>query len=289
MNQKNQQPAPIDTLFQSYDRGLYKITGNEQEDSILDMIDSNDPSANNSTNVVIDPSSIGSGPITATLQTAVGSLQQGKTLFTSTVEGYILGVDPVDGLAKFAIGNSQNFFQWDGKNITTTGVFTATGLTLVDSNGNTVVSGNTSGMSTTFVLVITTTTAVPSGILITASNGFGMVISSTGATNNFSPIQISNAGLASNLFVNSNILAGPTLQLQNNTPSIPVLTLLQSGITSTHFTALIGLQGFTNTIWYSDGTTPNGNLAGTRGDICFNGSGGHMFWCSVTGTTWTQL
>lgn len=290
MAQKNQQPAPIDTLFQTYDRNFYKITGQEETDSILDMIDTNDPNANNSTSVVIDPSSIGSGPITATLQTAVGSLQQGKSLFTSTVEGYILGVDPVDGLAKFAIGNSVSFFQWDGTNITTTGVFTATGFSLIDSNGNMVVSGNASGASTKFAMVITPTSAVPSGLYISsAANGYGILIAQGDLTTNFSPLQIGNSGLGSNLFINSNSSAGSTLVLQNNTPGTAVLSLSQFGVTSTHFTAMIELTATGNIIWLSDGTTPNGNLAGTRGDFCFNGTGGHAFWCSATGTSWTQI
>lgn len=291
------QPSPIDTLFQTYDRGLYKITGSEEEDSIMDMIDSNDPTQNLSSSTTLDPSSIGSGVMTATMQTSTGSNQQGKKLFTDTVEGYILGVDPADGLAKFAIGNASSFFQWDGTNVTITGSITAssatlTSLTLSDSISTIVLQGNVMALGFQAVLSITTTTANPNGIVINAGLGIGLVIGGITATSISSPLQISNAGLGSTIISNSNSNSGETLQLQNNAPNgIPVINLFQTGVTSTHFSCFFRLGGVadTNYIWYSNnGSTPNGNLTGTQGDLCINGPGGHLFWCSG-GTTWTQL
>lgn len=41
-------------------------------------------------------------------------------------------------------------------------------------------------------------------------------------------------------------------------------------------------------IWLSDGTTPNGNLSGTAGDICLNGTSGQAFYCTGT-TNWTGM
>lgn len=173
------------------------------------------------------------------------------------------------------------------------GAVNASSLTLKDSSGSNVLSGNTSGAASTFVLVVTPTSMVPSGIYInSAQNGYGMLIAQNNATTNFSPLQTTNAGLGGNLMINSNASSTtPALSLQNANGVIPVVSVLNSGTTGTgsHFTALFGLQGTTNVIWYSDGTTPNGNLTGVRGDLCINGSGGHLFWCSTSGTTWTQL
>ena len=65
-----------------------------------------------------------------------------------------------------------------------------------------------------------------------------------------------------------------------------VLSLTQNAVTTTHFRNVIKASGVT--IWVSDGTTPNGALSGTTGDLCLNGPSGHMFWCGGT-TTWTQI
>lgn len=45
----------------------------------------------------------------------------------------------------------------------------------------------------------------------------------------------------------------------------------------------------TVSIYVSDGTTPNGNLTGVTGDICYNGPSGQPFYCSSSGTTWTGM
>lgn len=102
-----------DALYQSYDKGLYKLTGSEQSDSIMDMIQA-DPSVNNSANVTVSASDLGSGVDTSTAIQTTGSFQAGKKLYDNTVPGFILGVDPKDGNAKFFIGNSTNYMQWDG-------------------------------------------------------------------------------------------------------------------------------------------------------------------------------
>lgn len=57
-------------------------------------------------------------------------------------------------------------------------------------------------------------------------------------------------------------------------------------IVSTHFTPIFSGQG--KTVYVSNGTTPNGNLSGTAGDICLNGPSGQPFYCGG-GTTWTGM
>lgn len=57
-------------------------------------------------------------------------------------------------------------------------------------------------------------------------------------------------------------------------------------LTSTHFTKVLSLKGVS--LYVSDGTTPNGNLSGTAGDICLNGPSGQPFYCGG-GTTWTGM
>jgi hypothetical protein len=53
---------------------------------------------------------------------------------------------------------------------------------------------------------------------------------------------------------------------------------------SGQFTPVLKLKA--NTIYISNGTSPNGVLSGATGDIVFHGDGGKMYFCIGT-TTWT--
>lgn len=57
---------------------------------------------------------------------------------------------------------------------------------------------------------------------------------------------------------------------------------------SSHFQKILTGGPSSSTIWGSDTTTPNGNLSGNSGDICLNGTGGHLFYCTGT-INWTQI
>ena len=74
--------------------------------------------------------------------------------------------------------------------------------------------------------------------------------------------------------------------INDNTAAVNVTPLMiqQDAVTSTNFKKVITAGGVT--IWTSDGTTPNGNLSGTAGDICLNGAGSAIFFCTGT-TSWT--
>lgn len=56
--------------------------------------------------------------------------------------------------------------------------------------------------------------------------------------------------------------------------------------TSTNFFKVFSARGIS--FYVSDGTTPNGNLTGSQGDLCLNGPSGQPFKCT-TGTTWVGL
>lgn len=156
-----QEDQPIDQLYNSFDRGLYKITGEEEEDSILDSL-SADASANNSANVSVSASDVASGISTATTNQATGTLQSGKTTFDNTVAGYIIGFDPTSGLTKFYIGNSTSYFNWDGNNLNVVGGVNVSSINIpdnvtansfhVDSSGNAWWGATTLGASTAKIL-----------------------------------------------------------------------------------------------------------------------------------------
>lgn len=47
--------------------------------------------------------------------------------------GYILGIDPSDGLAKFYIGNSSSYFNWTGTEVVIAGSITASSINIPNS------------------------------------------------------------------------------------------------------------------------------------------------------------
>jgi len=57
---------------------------------------------------------------------------------------------------------------------------------------------------------------------------------------------------------------------------------------STHFRKIMTDSGAGITLWYGDGTTGQGNLSGTAGDILFNGGSNKPEYCTGT-TNWTAL
>lgn len=144
MDQRQQQDP--DFLYQEYDKNLYRITGTEMSDDIINMLNA-DPSANNSSMVSVPADSLGSGIDTSTTSAAAGSSYQGgKQTFDNTHAGYILGLDQKDGLAKFYIGNTTAYINWDGATLTVVGGVNISSLNIpdqttansfhVDSQGN---------------------------------------------------------------------------------------------------------------------------------------------------------
>lgn len=66
----------------------------------------------------------------------------------------------------------------------------------------------------------------------------------------------------------------------------PIYGKFPGVLTSVHFKMVSMFGGVT--LWVSDGTTANGNLSGTAGDICFNGGSNKPEYCTGT-TNWSPL
>ena len=76
----------------------------------------------------------------------------------------------------------------------------------------------------------------------------------------------------------------------NSSNNFAVLALSNAGIVSVHFNKMIIMGGVGSmTIWLSDGTTPDGNLTGVAGDICFGADSGKAYYCPAAGTVWTAM
>jgi len=89
--------------------------------------------------------------------------------------------------------------------------------------------------------------------------------------------------------------AGSVLRLENIrtesagtvTDTIIPLEIANNAVVDTNFT-LIAKYG-TVQVFVSDGTSPNTNLTGVQGDICYGADGGKAYSCTTTGTTWTAF
>src|SRR3990167_8869108 len=93
----------------------------------------------------VAPKIITSGELFAPIEQTAQAIFSGKTGFNNTQTGYRLGVDGVDGLAKFYIGNSTDYINWNGSSLTIVGGVTIDSLDIggadatsfhVDVDGN---------------------------------------------------------------------------------------------------------------------------------------------------------
>lgn len=192
------QPQPIDTLYQSYGRGLYKITGQEETDSIMDILQAS-PSSDLSSSVTVPADSVASGVSTSSTNQASGAASmQGKSTFDNSVEGYILGTDPSTGNAKFYIGDTTSYLNWNGDTgvLTVKGSISASSINIpdtttassfhVDSSGNTWWGATTLAASTASVTAAGLATFAGLSVInkkaFTNFEASGRFVSSTGGT-----------------------------------------------------------------------------------------------------------
>ena len=117
--------------------------------------------------------------------------------------------------------------------------------------------------------------------------GRGLYINTTGTTNIYQPLYITNSGYGGSQITQSNDSSSAlsALLLEQYNGIKPPLHLTNIAV-STYFRRMIWLGSLT--IWKSDGVTPNGNLSGSIGDICFGADSGKAYYCTGT-TNWTSL
>lgn len=142
-----------------------------------------------------------------------------------------------------------------------TGVYTGTGFVSITQSGattGTVINVTTAGLTTGTGIKVTGNALTTGALLSLAS-------SSTSTTNAGAGLSIALTGAA------------------GAAPAIKVNTVVQS----THF-RLLFKETNTTSLWISDGTTAQGNLSGTAGDICFNAGSNKPEYCTGT-TSWTAL
>ena len=148
--------------------------------------------------------------------------------------------------------------------IATSGVITTTGDALsVVASGATTSTGV--ARITTAALTTGTALAITANALTT---GTGITVSSSSTdTGAHALVQLTNTGAGS-------------------TGCIPVS--VNQVVQSTHFRLILKESNTGIKIWISDGTTGQGNLSGTAGDLLLNGGSGKPEYCTGT-TNWTAL
>lgn len=138
----------------------------------------------------------------------------------------------------------------------------------------------------TVIFKVTASAALAAGIasqvsVASMTTGTGLAITNADAL---------TTGLIANFKSNSADATARTLVNIHNDNALAVgaipLVITQDGPTSTNYFAGIKLNS--NTIWVGNGTTPNGNLTGTTGDLCIGGDSGKAYICTAT-TTWAAL
>src|SRR3990167_6948753 len=80
---------------------------------------------------IVNPASIDSGIQTGFIEVQSGGLKQGKTKFDNTETGFILGIDGT--VAKFYLGNTTGYINWDGTTLTIVGGLSVDSLDIPDT------------------------------------------------------------------------------------------------------------------------------------------------------------
>ncbi len=219
--------------------------------------------------------------------TASGALAAGFMLQlagSSVTTGDIIAAESLDALTD-GIGIH---IESGATAITATGglaYFNHTGATTAAGAG-VLVKGLTAATDATVMLGLTASSTITGSMIsITADSsvtGKGIDMSMDALT----------TGVMVNLHSDSaDATARDLLHIHNdNTAAVATvpLTIVQDALVSTNFQKCIKIGA--NSIWVSDGTTPNANLAATTGDICLNGTSGQTFYCTNgAGSVWATL
>lgn len=210
----------------------------------------------------------------------------------------------INGVSVAGIGNiTSSATTGTMFSVTNTGVYTGTGVDTITANSATtgsisVITAN--GLTTGHALTLTS-----SGVIVTT--GDMLAITASGATTSTGLVRITAAALTTGvgILITANALttgAGISIASSStgttNAGGAINIALTGAGgaaaairintvVQSTHF-RLIFKETNTTSLWVSDGTTANGNLSGTAGDICFNAGSNKPEYCTAT-TSWTAL
>ena len=113
------------------------------------------------------------------------------------------------------------------------------------------------------------------------SNGTGGTFATGGSVMKFENVATQTLGT-----LNDTTDVIKVVQSANST-GVPI-SITQNRVTSTNFRKVETETNTGSSVWVSNGTTPNGNLSGTAGDVCRNADSGKSYYCTGT-TNWTAM
>ncbi len=183
-----------------------------------------------------------------------------------------------------------------------TGVYTGTtgllALTAASATTGSIAVLTANGLTTGHGLVLTS-----SGVI--ATTGDLLTVTASGATTSTGVVRITTAALTTGaaVLITANALTSGTalsvVSTSTDTTAHGLVTLSNTGVgsiaslingttaaVSTHFYKFATINSVT--IWIGDGTTANGALTGTAGDLLINGGSNKPEYCTGT-TSWTAL
>jgi len=205
-----------------------------------------------------------------------------KLIGTSVTTGDIIAAEALDALTD-GIGLHVE----SGSNvITSTGGLAYFNHTGTASVSGVLIKGLTAAADETVMLGLTASSTITGSMISIVADS-----SVTGKG-----IDMSMDGLTTGVMVNlhsdsSDTTARDLLHIHNdNTAAVATvpLTIVQDALVSTNFKKVGTFAGIS--IWVSDGTSPNGALTGTTGDICLAGTGGATFYASNgAGQVWASM
>ena len=187
--------------------------------------------------------------------------------------------------------------------VTDTGIYTGTGAIVFTANSATtgsIFNVVANGLTTGHAITISS-----SGVITTT--GDVLAVTASGATTSTGVVRVTTAALTTGaaILVTANALtSGNGIKVTSSSTDTTAHNLIQvvnSGtgsiaslfggtqvVTSTHFRKILTESGSGVTLWFGDGTTGQGNLTGTVGDILFNGGSNKPEYCTGT-TNWSAL
>lgn len=119
-------------------------------------------------------------------------------------------------------------------------------------------------------------------------DGYSLFIDQQNASNIYQPLYVVNAGSSVGAYIDQNNASdgGVGLLITQARAARAAASFTQEAVTTTNFKRTLDLNGIT--IYTSNGTTPNGNLGGNAGDLCFGADSGKSYYCT-SGTSWTAF
>lgn len=166
-------------------------------------------------------------------------------------------------------------------------ITTATGLSVTSNSSSasgrnlvTIVNDHVSATGATPLYIQQDSTAGAMAITTASTTTAGLTIAADALTTaGIASFTSNSADVSTRILVN---IINDNTAATGTTP----LNIQQDALTSTNFQKIANFGG--SIFWRSDGTTPNGNLTGTAGDLCVNGASNQSYYCTGT-TNWTAL